>query len=188
MFTPTLFAPWNMSTGDHSNLSLEAVFLKDREGLLAFLRSRGAEGIAEDVLHDVWLRLPRGDDGTIRFPRAYIYRMVNFQLVDRVRKQRNENRRDGQWLEHNDLTAEASALPGPDRVIEARQEIERILAAIGTQSERARRILWRHRVDGLTQREVAAELGISLGTVESDLRQIYRLLFEARRKINAGDG
>jgi len=41
-----------------------------------------------------------------------------------------------------------------------------------------------HRIDGQTQREIAASMGLSSSTIESDLRLVYRLLDELRRRLN----
>ena len=42
----------------------------------------------------------------------------------------------------------------------------------------------RHRVDGAPQRQLAEEFGVSLSTVESDLRAAYRALSEWKERQN----
>ena len=45
-------------------------------------------------------------------------------------------------------------------------------------------IFRRHRIDGVQQRDIARELGVSLSTVEADLRRAYRALLDYRRSID----
>ena len=40
-----------------------------------------------------------------------------------------------------------------------------------------------HRIDGLTQRQIASSMGVSSSTIESDLRLVYRLLDEYLRVL-----
>ena len=49
---------------------------------------------------------------------------------------------------------------------------------------RALSIFRQHRIDGRTQREIAAALGLSASTIESDLRIVYRLLAELKEKLD----
>ena len=45
-------------------------------------------------------------------------------------------------------------------------------------------IFRQHRLEGRTQREIAAAMGLSASTIESDLRIVYRLLGELREKLD----
>lgn len=45
-------------------------------------------------------------------------------------------------------------------------------------------MLLRHRVDGVSQRLLASEFGVSRSTVESDLRLAYRWLEALRRDMD----
>src|SRR3546814_5002177 len=47
--------------------------------------------------------------------------------------------------------------------------------------ERPARIFRRFRVEGIHQRDIASEMGVSLSTVEADLRKVYAKLAEIRR-------
>ena len=57
-----------------------------------------------------------------------------------------------------------------------------MIEATGT---RPARIFRRFRVDGAAQRDIAAELGVSLSTVEADLRKVYAALAALRRQFDA---
>ena len=45
-------------------------------------------------------------------------------------------------------------------------------------------IFRRHRVDEVPQRKIAEEFGVSLSTVESDLRRAYRALAELKERMD----
>lgn len=169
-----------MNSSNHE--VIEKTFLESRAALLAFLRSRDASGDAEDILHEMWLRL-RGreaDAAPIGAPASYLYRMANSIIIDRHRQRRQASLRELQWAEAHDVDKDRSARPGVDREVEARQTISSIMALLDRESERARRVFWMHRIDGRPQREIAEQMRVSLSTVEGDLRKVYRVLAAAR--------
>jgi RNA polymerase sigma-70 factor (ECF subfamily) len=45
-------------------------------------------------------------------------------------------------------------------------------------------IFRRHRIDGLPQRQLAEEFGVSLSTVESDLRRAYAALAQLKERLD----
>src|SRR3546814_18264315 len=55
-------------------------------------------------------------------------------------------------------------------------------AAIAATGERPAQVFRRFRVDGVHQRDIAGEMGVSLSTVEADLRKVYAKLAEIRRQ------
>jgi RNA polymerase sigma-70 factor (ECF subfamily) len=46
------------------------------------------------------------------------------------------------------------------------------------------KIFRRSRIDGIAQRAIAEEFGVSISTVEGDLRAIYRVLAELRERLD----
>lgn len=57
----------------------------------------------------------------------------------------------------------------PDRVLSAREELGRLSAALDRLPPRCREIVMLRKVEGLTQKQVAAKLGIAVGTVEQQM-------------------
>lgn len=157
---------------------LEAAYLDHRAALLRFLRARGAGDSAEDILHDVWLRLRNSRPGPVPAPLPYLYRVANSAMIDRHRSLAQAGRRDANWAQSH---AE-HALPSPEAGTAAKQEVAQLLYLVDRLGPRTGAILRRHRIDGLSQREVAAEMGISISTVESDLRTAYRALLEWKER------
>jgi RNA polymerase sigma-70 factor (ECF subfamily) len=158
---------------------LEAVFLANRDKLLGFLRAHGAGEAAEDLLQELWIKLHGAKTGPIASPLSYLYRAANNLMLDRYRAERQATQRDKDWSE----TAE-DADPGSERALIARQQVELAAKALESVGDRAGAIFRRHRIDGIAQRVIAAEMGISLSTVESDLRRAYAALIAVKRTID----
>lgn len=164
---------------------LQAVILVHRDALLRFLVAHGAGDAAEDVLHELWLRVATADAGPIAQPLSYLYRAANNLMVDRFRSRRQAERREQSWSDAAGPTdPDRSDEPPADRVLVARETlagVEAVLEGLGT---RTATIFRRHRIDGVQQRDIARELGVSISTVESDLRRAYRALLDYRRSID----
>ena len=161
---------------------LEAVFLANRDKLIRFLVARGASDSAEDLVHDLWLKVSGRSDGPIGNPVAYLFRAADTLMIDRYRSRRQAERRDHAWSEGHD-DGEASAEPAADRVIAARQEAARVAETLVALGARKEAIFRRARIDGVPQRQIATELGISLSTVESDLRIACRALADLKDRM-----
>ncbi|MBU7580873.1 MAG: RNA polymerase sigma factor [Porphyrobacter sp.] len=164
-----------------TTLQLEEAYLAHRERLLRFLAARGAGEAAEDLLQDLWLRLAAAPDPVAAAGLAYMMRAADRLMIDRYRSERQANLRGRAWAEAQPGVAEGIApAPDPEREVAARQEVARLEAALRTLPPRAAAILRRHRIDGHTQREIAAEFGVSISTVESDLRRAYATILGVR--------
>jgi RNA polymerase sigma-70 factor (ECF subfamily) len=165
---------------------LEAVFLENRERLLRFLAAHGAGDAAEDLLQDLWMRLAAAPPGPIGQPLAYLYRAANNLMVDRHRARRAAERRDQDWTDATDASRSGlSDEPSGERTLIAREQLREVEAALTALGPRAETAFRRHRIDGVAQRRIAVELGVSLSTVESDLRRAYRALIELKGRLDA---
>ena len=158
---------------------LQAALLADRDKLLRFLKARGAGEEAEDLLQEVWLKIsaPGRDQGPVAAPLSYLFRVANSLMIDRYRTNRQAALRDQSWTESagGDLETER-AMPTPERIAIGRDMLAHVDRQLEQVGPRAARIFRRHRVDGVAQREIAREYGLSLSTVESDLRAAYRAI------------
>lgn len=164
---------------------LEAVLLANRARLLRFLQAHGAGDAAEDLLQELWLKLSRSDTGPIAQPLSYLYRAANNLMVDRHRSRRQAEQREQDWVAASDAPAPgvAEAPPG-ERGLIAREQLAAVEETLAGLGERAATIFRRHRLDGISQRDIAADLGISLSTVESDLRRAYRAMIELQGRFD----
>jgi RNA polymerase sigma-70 factor (ECF subfamily) len=162
---------------------LEAVFLENRASLLRFLRARGAGDSAEDLLQELWIRASATASGPIRDPLAYLYRSANNLVLDRRRTELRAARRNEDWTEA--LTG-GSEEPSHERVLIAREELKEAEVCLAALGERTDDIFRKFRLAGMTQVEIARELGISLSAVEKHLQKAYRALIALRRRFDAG--
>ncbi len=163
---------------------MECIFLAHRAALSAFLVRLGAGDATEDLLQELWMRLPKGPV-PIHAPRSYVYRMASRLLIDWVRSGKRGRERDAAWTE---LTGPAipgqAEQPAADRVLEARHLATEAITVINLQGERAAKAFTLHRIDGMTQRETAGRLGVSVATVEGDLRRVYQALANMRERLD----
>lgn len=157
---------------------MQALMLAHRPALLRFLASHGTADEVEDLFQELWLRIAHTPSGPVASPLAYIYRAANNLAIDRHRTRRQAQAREQAWTETLHDTAE----PGTERQIISRQELASIQSVLESLGERVSQVVRRFRLDGVPQRQIAAELGVSLSTVESDLRRAYVALVDARRQ------
>ena len=166
---------------------LEAIFLAHRAELLRFLRARGAGEAAEDLVQELWLKASASASGPIQDPLAYLYRAANNLMIDRVRSEQRGTLRDRDWTDATTGLSESSDAPSADRVLIAREDLgqaERMIAGLG---ERTDTIFRRFRIEGIGQRHIAEEMGISINTVEKHLQRAYRALVGLRRRLDEAD-
>jgi RNA polymerase sigma-70 factor (ECF subfamily) len=161
------------------------VFEEHRNELLRYLRAHGAGDAAEDVLQELWLKFVASPGGPVASPRHYLYRAATNLMIDRRRAEVQAERREAEWSDALDrLPGSASVDPGADRTLDSRRRLAVVEAELGKLPARALAIFRRHRLEGCSQREVAAAMGLSVSTIEGDLRIVYSLLDELKRKLD----
>lgn len=158
---------------------IEGVLLANRERIVRFLEVRGAGDAAEDLFQDLWMRLTERGMGPVAEPLAYVMRAANNLMLDRYRSARQSALRDAAW-------SDASIAEGPsaETALISREQLALVEQAIAATGERPACIFRRFRVDGVQQREIAAEIGVSLSTVEADLRKVYAAIARTRRQFD----
>ncbi|WP_051504160.1 RNA polymerase sigma factor [Sphingomonas jaspsi] len=178
---------WEKADFVNSPGGLLTVLEANRARLVRYFAAHGAGEEAEDLIQELAIRLEAANR-PVASPLSYIYRTATNLMIDWRRARQQSLKRDAAWADANDRFAEAvDHQVRPDQAIDARQRVDDLAAELANLGERARRILIGHRVEGKSQRELAAELGVSISTVESDLRQAYRLLSDLRVRWNKGD-
>lgn len=168
-----------------SSAGLEEAFLTHRDRLLRFLVARGAGDAAEDLLHEVWLKITARNTGPIASPVSYLFRTADTLMIDRFRSARQAGLRERAWIEANDgTTPGVSDEPSAERHLMGREQARIVSDALEALGTRPAAIFRRHRLDGMPQRQVAEEFGVSLSTVESDLRRAYAALAALKERID----
>lgn len=162
-----------------SPTGIEAVFLANREKLVRFLAARGAGDAAEDLVQDLWVKLSGRMDGPIANPLAYLYRAADMLMIDRYRARRQAELREQDWVEGQG----GPEPPEADRALVARQTAERIAQALAALGARPATVFRRARIEGVPQKRIAEELGVSISTVESDLRLAAQTIAALKEQI-----
>jgi RNA polymerase sigma factor (sigma-70 family) len=164
---------------------LSAIFMTHRAALLRFLRARGAGDDAEDLLQDMWMKLEAKDLGPVVDPLPYLYRMANNLMLDRYRSSTRRERREQDWAggAGGVMADPSDDVPVDDRLIlnQRLDEARSVLRALGPRVELVFR---RFRIEGIGQKVIAEELGVSLTTVEKDLQKAYRAMIALKQKLD----
>lgn len=131
--------------------------------------------IAEEVVQEVFLNLWEHrqhlkSDGSLR---AYLYRAVKNRSLNHLRNQRTRTQKTEALAEY--LT---HVLPQPDKAMLQEELAHRIREALDALPERRRTIFVLSKLHGLTYAEIASVLGISINTVDTQMRRALRLLRE----------
>ena len=154
-----------------------AIVRRYREPLLGFAARLvgGSHADAEDVVQDAFIRaLPalRAGDRPMAL-RPWLYMIVRNRAFDLHR-----GARPTEGDERLSLVA-APAHSDPAAGAEAREELDRVVAEIGRLPERQRLALVRRELAGASHRELADELGTSIGATKSLLVRARTSLSEA---------
>ena len=145
------------------------VLLADRAAFVAVaqrvLRCRAR---AEDVVQEAALRLWQAHPApALRSPVGYVRRMVRNLAVDAVRQVGLECRLLAPAEAGKDV---ASPCACPQERIEACEALRAAMTALEAGPARSRRAILAHRLDGVAQKTIAAQLGVSPALVNIMIR------------------
>jgi RNA polymerase sigma factor (sigma-70 family) len=172
---------------DHSSGLLRAALLEHRAALLRyFVARRVPPDEAEDILQDLVVKLASHASGPIAEPRAYLYRMAENLLLDRIRSEGRRRGREHAWVAARaGATLDADDRPSPEQAMIARERLALVSAALAELPERTLFVFRRYRIDGIPQRQIASELAISLSAVEKHLQKAYQVVVETQARLDA---
>ena len=141
---------------------LDDLYRRHFSALSAFVRHKFGPGPPdpEDVAQAAFERyaaLPKRGD--IRNPKAFLYRCARNYVIDHRRRQAVSTRLAAE-VENLNPTG-ASADGDPARVLEAREELAAVIAAIELLDARRREVLILNSIEGLSCAEIARRMGLS---------------------------
>jgi RNA polymerase sigma-70 factor (ECF subfamily) len=162
---------------------LRRAFLENHRDLVQFLSRRlRCLYTARDLTQEVYLRLARtGGDDRIENPRALLFQIATNLATDHVR---GEVRRAALLREAHDLLWAQGDDGTPERQVFAKEELTRIAAAIALLPARTQRIFYLNRFEGVPQRDIAIQEGISRTSVEKHMRRALTCVADARDTID----
>jgi RNA polymerase sigma factor (sigma-70 family) len=151
--------------------------------LRTWLQRRKLDGLeTDDIIQDTYVTLAALDSVThIVTPRAYAFQTAKSLMVRHLRR--------GQIVQFADvdldLLAPAVDEPSPETQASSREQLRRVNALIAGLPPRCREAFCLRRFDGLSQRKIAARMGLSESTVEKHVVRALRIL---RSAMEAGEG
>lgn len=134
---------------------------------------------ADDLLQEVYARLWSVDFTHVANGRSYFYSAVRNLLLEHARRARIVPMERLGEIEALRIPSEE---PGPERRASARQDLERLERIVQTLPEKCRRAFCLQKFQGLSQREIAAEMGLSEKTVEKHLATALMRVLEALKR------
>ena len=148
---------------------LATVFITHRPQLKRTAqRIVGCPQRADDLLHDAFLKATACPRLAPDQPLSYCHRIVRNLAIDQQRRSVLE----GDLFDDEEIGFGVGCpCASPERQVMGRQHIELLCEALANLPERPRRAFELHQIDGLTLREVAAQLGLSLATTHASLQK-----------------
>lgn len=153
---------------DSGRSPLVRLFLTSYEDFKVRLRRRlGSEELANDVLHETYLRVDRMvDTQEIAQPNAYLYRMALNIAADR--RQADARLLTGDEIE--ELLQVSDEALDPARVVGGQKELQTLLKALYELPARRRRIFIAARLEEAPHLEISQRFGISTRMVEKEIK------------------
>ncbi|WPZ32367.1 sigma-70 family RNA polymerase sigma factor [Thalassobaculum sp. OXR-137] len=162
-----------------------AVLYADHRGALVGYAGRllGDLARAEEIVQEAFIRFSASAETTvIDEPVAYLYRTVRNLCLDSRRSGVRDRQRDQLLAEAlGDLEGLRETGPTPESAAASRQELRVLQAAMAELPDRMRRALELHRFADLPVKQVAAELGVSVGTAHG---LIVQALEHCRQRLD----
>ena len=143
----------------------------------AWLRRMVDTSEAEDIVQEAYCRIASlSDVGHIRSGRAYLFTTVRMLVIERIRRSRVVKFDTITEIETSNIVYDE---PSPERIAAGRRELDRVTKLIEGLPDRCRRVFEMRKVEGLSQREVAAALGLPEYTIENDVAKGLKLILHA---------
>lgn len=145
--------------------------------LRRWLTSRELQGLeVEDIIQDTYTRILSLDVfDHITSPRTYAFQVASSVMMDYLRRQK---------VVAFDTVADVDALggfaedPSPERVTVARDELRQLAKVLAALPQRVAEVFRLRRIEGLSQRDTAQQLGIAESTVEKHMARGVMLMAE----------
>lgn len=144
--------------------------LPHEPALRTWLAGKQVHGLdVDDIVQETYARLSMlADVDQIRDPRSYTFRTAYSIIVSHVRHSRVVPMHSFAQFEMDTFVQDQ---PDPEDIAIARDELAKLYRAVADLPPRMRQVFVLRRVQGLSQREVAARLGVSESTIEKQMSE-----------------
>jgi RNA polymerase sigma-70 factor (ECF subfamily) len=136
----------------------------------------------DDLLQEIYVRVyESAARARPQAVKAFLFSTARNLMVDRIRRERVVSIESGGDSDFSNVYRDEIT---PERRLSAHQELMLLMRVFTRMSPRCREVMWLRRVDDLSQKEVARQLGISEKTVESYLARACEFMADGlfRRK------
>ncbi|WP_181160170.1 sigma-70 family RNA polymerase sigma factor [Sandaracinobacter neustonicus] len=142
---------------------------------------------ADDVIQECYSRFAQMDDvGHLRNPRAYLFSISRTIILMHIRHARVISIRS---VDDGDLLWIAADEPSPETQVSDREQLHLLAIAVSELPEPGRRAFLSRVIDGMSHREIGAQLGMSDNAVQKLVaKSLQRLMIRMGRGGNAQAG
>lgn len=170
-YIPRIVPPQDSEPGQWPALSQSKWFeahLRPHEPMLrAWLQSRFPRTDPDDILQEAYLRVLQAHErGPMQSPKAFLFAVARNLALDQVRRRQVAGGNDLVRIDDLDVLDETADV---SETVARNQELESLTAAIQSLPDRCRRIFTLRKVYGLSQSDIARQLGVSEHTVSAQL-------------------
>ena len=151
---------------------LIAVFMTHRPNLIKLAsRILGCRCLAEDMVQETMLKIcESGVDEDVQTPAAYLFRMVRNLSIDCARRRARER---GLAELEEEGTQLAAPCPCPETTMARCQALRIVMSALQELPERTSHAFQMHRIDGVSQRDIASQMHVSPTLVNFMVRDAH---------------
>ena len=159
---PTAHCDEGTASYESSAQAATHLFRQHNSALVGYLTSRlQSAQEAKEVAQEAYVRLLQlRTPGPFSLFRAYLFKTATNLAIDRLRH-RTIRHHVEQGAMFEDLAAGRTEWDDPARQLLARERTEQLLGYLQELPSKCRQVFNLHRLDGLAQREVGVQLGIS---------------------------
>nr|WP_302053906.1 RNA polymerase sigma factor [Sphingomonas tagetis] len=146
-------------------------FLENETALKRFLgRMLPTESDVEDIAQETCIRAyAAAETQTVLMPKAFLFRIAkNLALNERSRMWNTTTTFVGDSAELDDLGADDGDVSGEDR-LDSHRKLNLLEEAIAQLPAQCRRVFQLRKIEELSHKEIAAQMGISVSTVEKHI-------------------
>ena len=169
-------------------LSLATALEQNKDRFERFLLARTRDpSLAEDLMQDARAKVLTLADNDVANPVPYLFQMLANMVEDHRRSERARSERGRAWGDRGEgLEPQRADHLTPEQAALDRDMLEKVLRALDELPEKTRIIFLAYRVEGVSQKQIAADQDISLSAVEKHLQRAYRAVLDIRQQLNAG--
>jgi RNA polymerase sigma factor (sigma-70 family) len=132
---------------------------------------------AEDVIQEAYLRVLRYSvEHEVESQERLLFSVARNLAVDSRRRRKVNEKKAADWA-----VLAAGDWPASDEVVDARERLRDVEAAIASLPARCREVFLLHRIDGMSYSQIAKSIGISVSAVE---KHIARACLHIDTKVN----